>query len=268
MKTITLLAFFVSFSLFASLPDNDLKFSKSNKKNIGQMTKTELEVVISDFKSVFADEAKERLGKELVIQVDWDEDRVKAYASTDLEDRPLIYLSGGLIRHPLASPLSISFILCHELGHHLGGAPKKLRGHTQLKSWASAEGQADYYAGMKCLPKLAKRVSIPFEKFVDSVCSDEVCQFSVAAGFEATSLFASLKRRWTEPSLKGRDRSETHVTVYKHPNPQCRLDTVIAAAKCPVGIKIPFSDEDPTVGACVRSSGHDESARPRCWFKP
>lgn len=40
-------------------------------------------------------------------------------------------------------------MLCHELGHHLGGAPFK-----PDISWMSTEGQADYFSGSTCLKKI------------------------------------------------------------------------------------------------------------------
>ena len=45
------------------------------------------------------------------------------------------------------------FIYCHELGHFIGGAPfKKNPGST----WASTEGQADYWATSVCLRRTLK----------------------------------------------------------------------------------------------------------------
>jgi Zn-dependent protease with chaperone function len=52
---------------------------------------------------------------------------------------------GGLARDPLVTKDGFSAVICHEIGHHIAGAPRK------GFSWASNEGQADYFATTKCL---------------------------------------------------------------------------------------------------------------------
>ncbi len=52
--------------------------------------------------------------------------------------------------HKYLTTDGLAMVACHEIGHFLGGEPKKLRGRSNKKSWSSAEGQADYYAA-RCL---------------------------------------------------------------------------------------------------------------------
>jgi len=59
---------------------------------------------------------------------------------------------GGLARHETMTPDGFATVVCHELGHHLGGVPKKFSWFGN--SWASNEGQADYFGIMKCLRKM------------------------------------------------------------------------------------------------------------------
>jgi len=77
------------------------------------------------------------LANELVIDKHWEDGTVNAYASEN-GNNDVISMFGGLARHPAITPDAFYLVACHEIGHHLGGAPKK--GNTQ---WASNEGQAD-----------------------------------------------------------------------------------------------------------------------------
>ena len=54
---------------------------------------------------------------------------------------------GGLARHKLVTPDGFALVACHEMGHHLGGAPRR-------GGWASNEGQSDYYATTKCARRI------------------------------------------------------------------------------------------------------------------
>ena len=71
-------------------------------------------------------------------------------AEADREGRnAIVRLWGGMPRSPLMSIDGIALVICHEIGHHLGGAPKRLD-----QTWSSAEGQADYWGANVCLKKL------------------------------------------------------------------------------------------------------------------
>lgn len=56
------------------------------------------------------------------------------------------------------------FMVCHELGHYLGGAPFKM-GAQYINSKISTEGQSDYWAASACLPKLSDDPIDDAEKF-------------------------------------------------------------------------------------------------------
>src|SRR5690606_4595293 len=93
-------------------------------------------------------------GKKLIINLDWADKNINAYASLDMEDNPIINITGGMLTHPEMTSDAIGLIICHELGHFYGGSPKKLRGRSTKRSWSSAEGQADYFATAHCMKKL------------------------------------------------------------------------------------------------------------------
>jgi hypothetical protein len=75
---------------------------------------------------------------------------------------------GGLARHGEITPDGFALVLCHEIGHHLGGVPR----YSGANGWASNEGQSDYFAATKCLRRawqsdqnedLISRMGIPSE---------------------------------------------------------------------------------------------------------
>ena len=70
-------------------------------------------------------------------------------SDTDTEGNTWIINSyGGLARYNGMTADGYAGVACHELGHHLGGAPLFSDG-----SEMSVEGEADYHVGTKCLRK-------------------------------------------------------------------------------------------------------------------
>lgn len=57
---------------------------------------------------------------------------------------------GGLVRYPGMTIDGVTAIMCHELYHQMGGAPR----YGRNTEWAAVEGQADYGATLVCLRKL------------------------------------------------------------------------------------------------------------------
>jgi hypothetical protein len=56
---------------------------------------------------------------------------------------------GGLVRHRAVTKYGLALTLAHETGHHLGGIPR-----DPAMPWMSWQGQADYWAASKGLPKI------------------------------------------------------------------------------------------------------------------
>ena len=75
-----------------------------------------------------------------------DDMQFAAYAARGFSGEYSVEIFKGVRYHRLMTPDVYAMIVCHEIGHHLGGFPEK-RG----SSWAAVEGQADYYANLKCL---------------------------------------------------------------------------------------------------------------------
>ncbi|MGE3608631.1 MAG: hypothetical protein AB7I27_03505 [Bacteriovoracaceae bacterium] len=116
-----------------------------------------------------------------------------------------ISIWGGMLSHPRMNNDTLILLLCHELGHFLGGPPLKSR-----TSWSSTEGQADYFSGLNCAHKLGM---------------DEAAFLS--ASLALTKIYAEVSNE-PEPSLESCDRNVASRTNYGYPKVQCRLDTLIA----------------------------------------
>lgn len=269
-------------------PENDLNFpahSFSKKKSalsLEGISEFQANQIIENFKRVISNDVKRQIGKELIVNLDWENPKVNASATRDDNDNPVIVIYGGMVRHPDLTVDGLNTILCHELGHHLGGAPKKFRGYSEKRSWSSAEGQADYYAATKCLPFLfSKSISSPkMDALADtkelsaadvSCGNDAICSRILLAGYSVAKVFASLKVFLEEPSLAIKDERVVWETDMGHPKPQCRLDTIRSGALCSVSPSLPFDLLDPSIGACYSYKSESEGeigARPRCWFYP
>lgn len=254
-------------------PKSQLAFSV-NDKSLDGMTEAEFNQLIERAKSAMSLEVRKITGKNLIMNGQWNDPKVDAHATRDESNNPVVVINGGLARHPQMSRDGLLLIICHEIGHHLGGAPKSFRGNSKIRSWSSAEGAADYFATSKCLPRIfsdgAETKSMDFE--VDTInlkhalnkCKDDTCARISLAGLSVSQVFASLKIGTPSPEIYKTDSTEVSQTVYNHPNPQCRLDTYIAGAICDVSLDLPFDNVDPRVGACV---GSNVGSRPKCWFK-
>ncbi len=208
-------------------------------------------------------------GRELFITIDWNELRPNAYASFKEDGSPYILLTEGMLNHPLMTPDAINLVICHELGHFFAGSPKKNRGRSSKKSWASAEGQSDFYASAYCMKKLMaqdeKSLSIDsdnkYDREAEFLCGGEVgCTRIVQAAYRVAKVYAETKLYPVKVSLTEKSKFIAPTTILTHPEPQCRLDTMIAGALCPMSMEIDFAsnkDSDCLV---------EKYSRPSCWL--
>ena len=150
-----------------------------------------------------AEDVVEAEGGKLVVIPEWNNPRVNALARRS-EYIWEIHVYGGLLTHPDISEDEITLVLCHELGHHLGGAPTASRG-----GWSSSEGQSDYWSGQFCAHLLEK----PME-----------------SAEKLTRLYAaSSDGSW--PRLSEKEVKVVERTFFGYPGAQCRLDTIVAGMK-------------------------------------
>lgn len=246
--------------------DSNLPSIKSTFSPRG-LSQIEFEVVINKFYNFWSPILEQKYNKKLIFDNDWEAARVNASTTRDENHNPIIKINGGLARHPEITKNGLLMILCHELGHHLGGAPKSFRGRSQKRSWSSAEGQADYFATTKCMAKMFMHNQIfpELNKFEVKSCQNILCLKMASAALSVGNLFASLKGEWKRPSLNQRSQTNVHSTYYSHPNPQCRVDTFIAGSLCSNLVEKEFDDLNYKIGSCLEEQD-PKAARPRCWF--
>ncbi len=270
MKLLTFVISTISFCALGCFPENDLHL-KVNKSSETGMSQVEFQGILKDFEGQWSDYVGQKSGKSLIVKGDWHSERVNAHATRDDDNNPVIVINGGIARYKDMDEDSLTLILCHELGHHLGGAPKSLRGRSNKRSWSSAEGQADYFATSFCLERslkhreweLLKKFEISELTLLDVGCDNMKCLRIIQASYIVSSMFASLKESWAMPSLELSSTNKVSRTNYKHPEPQCRLDTYLAGLRCGLSFPVNFDDVDPFSGVCL-----DLNSRPECWFSP
>ena len=263
------------------------------------LTKEEFYLVLDELKEVYTP-VFEGLGKTFLIMYLWTKSRVLSTALQAGNDWT-ISMFGGLARHKHTTLDSFRLAACHEIGHHLGGAPTQLKKIKDRwsSSWSSTEGQADYYASFICMKKLimegqkqalevaAPDLSIYEDKeytLAETACSkrftDEqtvegldsnyrVCLRTVLAGLSLGRSLVDGSNPDVNLSLGTPD--DTVVSAIEHnryPRAQCRVDTYMASALCDNNIQVVLDKEDPNLATCNRVDGFEYGLRPLCWYKP
>ena len=285
-RMITTVAMLATVSSFACtidgsqgiVPENNLWISTS-AKSINTLDEAKFNEVIDKVEKIY-EPIISQLGGTLEIARNWEDGTVNAYASRTV-DVWKVAMFGGLARHADITEDGFALVVCHEVGHHIGGAPKKKSYFGNR--WATNEGQADYFATLKCLrkafrseenAKIVAQLNVP-QEVVDSCSaqfSDEadqlICQRGAMAGMSTAKLFQSLRRQTDAPEFSKNDATVVSKTDDNHPGTQCRLDTYYSGALCALDDTIDVSDEDEAVGVCYRSTGDTVGVRPLCWFKP
>ena len=244
---------------------------------VGGITKEQFNNVIEKIETIYSPIAT-NLGKKLNIARKWDDATVNANASQSGSNWN-INMYGGLARHETITEDGFALVLCHETGHLLGGAPK-IAGF--MSKWASNEGQADYFATLKCLRKtflnddnatIVAALNAP-ETLVTScakiyVNKDDknICIRNGMAGMSVANLFAALRSK-PVAKFETPDANIVTKTDDAHPAHQCRLDTYFQGSLCDIGMNEDVSQKEEVQGTCHKSTGHSIGLRPLCWFKP
>ncbi len=257
------------------LPENDLRIGVHDK-NRSDMTEERFNEIIDKVDKFYNPIVKSKGGK-LKWNRNWKSSTVNASAQRFFWTWK-VNMYGGLARHPLVTDDAFAMVVCHELGHHLGGAPKT----GGLMKWASNEGQSDYWATLKCFRKVfghddnenvVANMEVP--AIVKKKCSENftlaadraLCVRSSMAGKSLAMLLGSL-RNTSNLSFDTPDTSVVSSTNNAHPAAQCRLDTYFNGAICDQRVNDEVSQDNAIAGTCNRSQGYDEGVRPLCWYKP
>jgi hypothetical protein len=265
------------------LPPNNMKIPVGDKSIKGftggnGITEAQFNEIMDRIQAQLGDVVKAK-GGTLVINRLWDDATVNASAQQQ-GNQWIINMYGGLARHPDINYEGMALVACHEMGHHLGGAPKI--NQVFGGAWATNEGGADYFATLKCLRGffgnddngaiVAKANIDPLAKSgcmqqFKTTAEQDLCMRTSIAGDSVAYVFMDLRKETTKPRIDTPDKTEVDQMDDNHPATQCRMDTYYAGIFCPVAASMPNSDTDYKAGSCVQ--GVDPIGyRPRCWFQP
>lgn len=254
-------------------PENNLRIEVEDKL-AGDMTEQVFLDSINRVATIYAPIVKNK-GGALYMNNLWNDGTVNASAQQS-GTRWQVNMYGGLARHPKVTVDAFMMVVCHELGHHIGGAPRK--GDT----WASNEGQSDYFASLKCMRrvlekddniaavakmKIDQEVTAKCQMIYKSAAEVALCQRISMAGKSLAELLGELGGtpvvNFTTPDIK-----IVTTTNPNHPKAQCRLDTYFQGSLCDKAISEDVSKSDPVPGTCIKRDGHKFGVRPLCWYKP
>ena len=258
-------------------PENDWSIPESFQ---GGLSQEQFNKVIDQYEAIYAPKIKEDGG---VLSVDrgWSNGTVNASAQR-FGSTYKVNMYGGLARHPEITEDGFALVLCHEIGHHIGGAPKVGGFRGMLMKWASNEGQSDYFASLKCLREGMKNednqavvanMNVPalVKNNCDSVYAnaDEsaMCQRIAMAGASVSNLFAAMSKK-DQAKFETPSKDVVRKTDDAHPHFQCRLDTYFQGALFDRPLDEALSQKDATTGTCHPSNGDKVGLRPLCWYKP
>lgn len=260
------------------LPENDLSIPADPEEKT--VARDQFDAIIAKIAGIYAPIVAQH-GGQLKILKNWADGTVNARANRSGALWQLL-LYGGMARHPRMTNDAYALVICHELGHHLGGAPKKKPTPT-TRSWASNEGQADYYGTLKCMRKvflhddnaaILKTMTV-YKPIVDyckrawkTPADFYICVRSGLAGNALASVFQDISKERVYPKLETPTRNAVATTNDGHPASQCRLDTYVQGAMCRVDDRTDVSDTNERVGVCHPANGDKFGGRPFCWYHP
>ena len=195
--------------------------------------------------------------------LDWETPYFSAWVTDDAPGKYTISIWGGLTRIPGMNDNGLAMVMCHEVGHLLGGEP---RSKLPAFLWASSEGQSDYYASAVCLKryyslleKLGKLTEPHVEKTLYTRClknypqtRDFLICLNIMDGINAFSkMLEHLSPEAKKTSFHHRSPRVQNTNFNSYPDSQCRIETLIAGSLCAI------KDYPCQKGA---------TARPHCWY--
>ncbi len=232
----------------------------------GEIPDQTLYSIINRIKSIYSPVMREEWGKSFDIYV-LKTFKSLANANTDEDLWWSVNLGLEFLKQPYMTEDSIVALICHEIGHFLGGPPKYVTNNV----WASIQGPADYFAASQCLRRYFEGQDnqsivskMPVPRYVTVKCQDNfshpedtaVCQRGAMASFlliVALAIERETVSAVQSVSFQTPDTSSFIEIPTTQPSSQCRLDTYFQGVLC----NRPRDDE-----TCLGPDGQ----RPRCWF--
>ncbi len=267
------------------LPPNNLHL-QDNINRAANMTEAEFNLIIDEAENLYGPFIKANFGTTFKVNRRWTDSTVNASATQGFGTWS-VNMYGGLARRSETTPDGLALVICHEVGHHLGGYPF-------ASAWAADEGASDYFATLSCARDLwrdqKEKNALSREivgAYPKSLCDEtwateddqNLCYRTLLGGKSLAALLSALggtKADWTTT-----DTSVVKATNHSHPAGQCRLDTYIAGALCvqnfdakaipgkDLGTKRNSKEAEEASGrhTCLKQD-FTVGPRPLCWFKP
>lgn len=258
------------------VPENNLWIGVDDKSANG-ITEQEFNEIMDVLEDIYTPIFKEH-GDNFKIIRNWTDGTVNAYANR-AGSTAQIHMFGGLARYNGMNKVGMAMVACHEIGHHLGGKPKVTR--FLFPSWASNEGQSDYFATLKCMRKYLRIDPIDISAYDLSttaidMCekawtSDEeiqICKVTNVGSAALAGVLNDLRGASTPVSFDTPDPKVVSKTDHKHPAAQCRLDTYFQGTLCDKDHNDEIDLSSETSAQCNRKDGYTTGVRPLCWYKP
>lgn len=176
--------------------------------------------------SLFSDSLK-KVQRNVVLDAQWESPYFGAGIAY-YDNYFYMKIFGGTTRVEGMTLDAYAALVCHELGHIIGGAPYQTFNGAE---WSSSEGQSDFFAASVCLPKYFLQQNIPMSKIKALV---EKAGYEL---FNALGPYGSQKELPLERHIPL--SFQTPETLFNsYPSLQCRYETF-----------------------------RDSSKRSECWFK-
>ncbi len=238
--------------------------------------------ILEDAKIIYSAEALKEFQKPIEFKIV--KNQIAAASARHDANVLGVDINSGLLESPRLTPDSLRMIICHELGHLFGGAPRKNIppewegpiGPDGL-SYMSSEGQADYYASTSCFKRMLD-LERPFKKMeksdlkrigpvLEGKCKMtagfkgqelETCYRSALAGLDFLRLAFDFPISCEEQDT---NVSETLIRD-TYPDRQCRLDTIINGTLCSEKTPLSMDPSETEKNTCAA----EYAKRPKCWF--
>ncbi len=267
------------------MPPNDLRIpvGATFMGELTGVTEKQFNDILDRMEKLYRSEIEDERKASFVVERKWVGDIVNAYATqTDGGKTWSIHMFGGLARAQGMTEDGFAAVACHEVGHHLGGAPKFSDTGKGSPIWGTVEGEADYYAMLKCLRRYFERddnekilAAMKLDPTSVKSCNEQftnrqdalICMRAAEAGIVLGKVLQKLGGD-RPVSLGTPDASKANGIYELHPRAQCRLDTYYSASVCVVPVWERRSDADVKSGACHDKKLTARGLRPRCWYNP
>jgi len=261
------------------MPPNSLHL---NKSAVGSgITEEQFNKVIDRAEQIYKP-IFEHFGAVLTVNRLWSDETVNASAEQPTATSWVVNMYGGLARRAEVTEDGFAMVLCHEIGHHVGGYPF-------VQDWAADEGQSDMHATGACAWKVfaeSNKLSLKANADLpqplkdkcdanhDSMEDRDFCYRAVVAGKSLADLLGELGG--TEVGYETPDPKVVRRTNHAHPAAQCRFDTYAASAYCgnskwdyeliPGKSFSNHNSVEAQAEAYEHSCAEGDGARPKCWF--